>query len=189
MRAAPRRAAAAAPAPARTRAWSSSASSASRQLRDRVRRPASAAPDPTGLGGVVGVGADPLGQCGEQAGEQRVRGRVEPEPGRAGAQEVEVLGTAHGAPVDRLDVDQADLAQPLEVQAHGVGVDAEALGEVRADSAAVERASSSVHRVAGLVAERLQHRELVGRIALVHVLDGTRRRAYFQDVACIILTA
>ena len=109
----------------------SSASSALRQLRDRVRWPASRAPDPAGLGGVVGVGADPLGQRGEQAGEQRVRRRVEPEPGRTGAQEVEVLGPADGAAVDGLDVDQADLAQPLEVQAHGVGVDAEALGEVR----------------------------------------------------------
>ena len=36
------------------------------------------------------------------------------------------------APVDRFDVDQAGLAQAFEMQAHGVGVDAEPVGELGA---------------------------------------------------------
>ena len=114
------------------------------------------------VGGVGGVGADALGQRGEQPGEQRVRGRVEAEPGRAGGEEVEVLGPADGAAVDGLDVDEAGLAEALEVEAHGVGVQPEARRRGPGPTAAaVERASSSVHGVAGLVAEGLEHRELV----------------------------
>ena len=64
----------------------------------RLRRP-SARPISVGF---VAVGADPLGQRGEQPGEQRVARRVEPEPGRARRQRVDVLGPADGAAVDRL---------------------------------------------------------------------------------------
>ena len=143
------------------------------------------APDPTGGGGVVGIGADPLGHRREQAGEESVGGRVESEAGSAGAQEVEVLGPADRPAVDRLDVDQADLAQALQVQAHGVGVDAEALCQLRRRERGGGAGELLVHRVAGLVAERLEHRQLMLGFTPVHVLDGTRHRAYFQDVACI----
>src|SRR5205807_6529939 len=51
-------------------------------------------PRVAGVGGVVRIGADALGERGEQAGEQRVRGRVEPEPGRAVGEEVDVLRAA-----------------------------------------------------------------------------------------------
>ena len=71
-----------------------------------------------------------------------------------------MLGPADGAAVDGLDVDQARLAEALEVEAHGVGVEAEAVGELRAPTAgAVERRELPVHGEAGLVAERLEHRE------------------------------
>ena len=63
------------------------------------------------------------------------------------------------AAVHRLDVDQAGLAHALEVQAHGVGVEAEPLGELRRDERAVEPGELAYMRVAGLVAERLEHRE------------------------------
>ena len=96
-----------------------------------------------------------------------------------------MLGPPDRAAVHGLDVDQAGLAQPLEVQPHGVGVEAEALGEVLGRQRGGRAGQLPVHRVAGLVAEGLEHRELSLRIALVHELDGTRRRAYFQDVACI----
>ena len=88
------------------------------------------APRAAGVGGVIGVGADPLGQRGEQAGEQRVRGRVEAEARAPGGEEVEVLGAADGAAVDGLDLDQARLAQAVEVQPDGVGVEAEPIGEL-----------------------------------------------------------
>ncbi len=96
-----------------------------------------------------------------------------------------MLGPPHRPAVDRLDVDQADLAQPLEVEAHGVGVDAEALGEIRGRQRGGRAGQLLVHRVAGLVAQGLEDRELPFRIAPVHELDGTFRGAYFQDVACI----
>ena len=51
----------------------------SRQLRDPGAPAGLGAPDPAGLGRVGGVGAHPLGQRGEQPGEQRVGGRVEAE--------------------------------------------------------------------------------------------------------------
>ena len=119
------------------------------------------APDPTGGGGVVGVGADPLRHRREQPGQEGVGRRVEPEPGRARAQEVEVLRPAHGAAVDRLDVDQPRLAEPLEVEAHRVGVDPQALGEVGRRERGGRTRELLVHGVAGLVAQRLEHRELV----------------------------
>ena len=136
------------------------------------------APRVPGVGGVVGIGADALGQRGEQAGEQRVGRRVEPEPGRAGGEEVEVLRPPDRAAVDRLDVDQPGLAQPLEVQPDGVGVQAEAVGELLGRERRGRRGQLPVHRVTGLVAQCLQHRE-------VHqVLDRSRGRAYFQGVRC-----
>ena len=87
-------------------------------------------PGVAGVGGVVGIGADALGERGQQAGEQRVGRRVEAEAGRAGGEEVAVLRTTDGAAVDGLDVDQSDLAQAVEVQADGVRVQPEAVGEL-----------------------------------------------------------
>ena len=117
------------------------------------------------VGGVVGVGADPLGQRGEQPGEQRVGRRVEAE--RRARRRRGSRGAGAGRPCPRwigLDVDQAGFAQALEVEAHGVGVQAERVGEILARRAAsVERGQLAVHRVARLVAERLEHRELVHR--------------------------
>ena len=87
-------------------------------------------PRVAGVGGVVGIGADALGERGQQAGEQRVGRRVEPESGRAGGEEVAVLRTTDRAAMDGLDVDQSDLTQPVEVQPDGVRVQPEAVGEL-----------------------------------------------------------
>ena len=128
--------------------WVSSDSSASTQLRLRVRRPASLAPRRArSRSASAAVGTDALGQRGEQAGEQRVRGGSKPRPGAPAASEVDVLRPADGAAVHGLDVDEAGLAQALEVQAHGVGVQAEAVGELLgASRPRSSRASSSIHR-------------------------------------------
>ena len=53
-----------------------------------------------------------------------------------------MLGPPDGAPVHRLDVDEAGLPEPLEVEAHGVGVEPSRSARSWADRAAVERASS-----------------------------------------------
>ena len=87
-------------------------------------------PHPAGVGGIGGVGADALGERGQQPGEQGVRRRVEPEGGRARGEEVEVLGTPDRATAHRLDIDQARFAEPLEVEADGVRVEREPLGEI-----------------------------------------------------------
>src|SRR6266540_2667262 len=82
------------------------------------------------VGGVVGLGTDTLGERGQQPGEQCVRGRVEAEPGCPRCEEVEVLRATDGAAVHGLDVDEAGVPEPLEVEADRVGVDAERVGEV-----------------------------------------------------------
>ena len=170
---------------ARSPAWSSSASSAPRQLRARVRVPASV-PQTRPVAAASSASA-PIRSAmrREQPGEQGVGGRVEPEARCTGAEEIEVLGPPDGPAVDGLDVDQADLAQAFQVQTHGVGVDAESFRQLRRREGGGGAGELLVHRVAGLVAERLEHRQLMLRFTPVHALDGTRHRAYFQDVACI----
>ena len=127
----------------------------------------------------VASAPDGLGERGEQAGEEHVRGRVEPEAGRTGRERVAVLRTADGAAVDDLDVDEARVLQPLEVQPHGVGVQVERVGEVAGAARRGRSGQLPVERVAGLVAEGLQHLE-------VHALTVDAGRAYFQGRDCFI---
>jgi hypothetical protein len=119
----------------------------------------------TGVGGVVGVGTDALGHCGQEAGEQRVRGRVEAEAGCAVGQEVEVLRAPDRAAVHGLDVDEPGFAQALEVQAYGVGVEVEPVGEVVRGERPGGGGDRPVELEARLVAERLEDRQLVHEMA------------------------
>ncbi len=119
-------------------------------------------PDPAGVGSVGGVGTDALRERGEQPGEQRVGRRVEPQRRRAGGEEIEVLRTSDRAASHRLDVDEAGLTEPLEVQSHRVGVEPEPLGKILRRERRGRACELPVHREAGLVAERLQNGELVG---------------------------
>ncbi len=96
-----------------------------------------------------------------------------------------MLRTTHRPTVDRLDVDEAHLAEAIQVEAHGVGVDPERFGEVVGRQRGRRAGQLFVHRVPGLVTQGLEDRQLLRRFALVHGLDGTRPRAYFQDVACV----
>ena len=126
----------------------------------RLRLPASTSPGPTGRRGGLGVRAHLLGHRREQPGEQRVRRRVETQAGRTGRQRVEVLGPADGAAVDRLDVDQAGVTQPLQVQPDGVGVQAECVGEVLGGERRGRGGQFAVHREARLIAQGLEDLEL-----------------------------
>jgi hypothetical protein len=72
-----------------------------------------------------------------------------------------VLGPSDRAAVDGLDIDEAGIAQPVEVQAHRVGVQPEAVGEILGRHGRCRPGEFLVHGVAGLVAQRLEHRELV----------------------------
>ncbi len=81
-------------------------------------------------GGVGRVGTDPFGQHGQHPSQKCVARRVETEAGRARRQGVDVLGPADRAAVHGLDVDEAGFAQALEVEPDGVGVQAEAFGEL-----------------------------------------------------------
>ena len=87
-------------------------------------------------------------------------GGSKPRPGRTGGERVEVLGPTDRAAVDRLDVDQARLPQPLEVQADGVGVQAERIGEVLGGERRGRGGQLAVHREARLVAQGLEDLEL-----------------------------
>jgi hypothetical protein len=102
-----------------------------------------------------------LRERGEEAGEQGMGRRVEAEPGGAGGEEVEVLRAADGAAVHRFDVDQSGIAEAVEVEPHGVRVQPEAVGEVLGGHRRGGPGELLVHGVAGLVAQRLEHGELI----------------------------
>ena len=116
------------------------------------------APDP---GGVGGFGTHVLRQRCEQPGEQRVRRGVEAEPGSAGGKEIEVLGPTDSAAVHRLDVDETSIVEPVEVEPHGVRVQSEAVGKVLCRHGRGRPGELLVHGVAGLVAQCLEHRQLI----------------------------
>ena len=65
----------------------------------------------------------------------------------------------------RRDVEQADLAHPVEVGAHGVGVQAQQLGDLGRDQRSRRAGQLQVDGVAGVVPEHPQH-----------VAAGQRRR-------------
>ena len=113
-------------------------------------------------------------------GEQRVAGRVETETGRARRQRVDVLGPADGAPVHGLDVDEAGFAQPLEVQPHGVGVQAEAVGELGRGERGGGARELLIHGESRLVAEGFQDRQQV------HFLDGTWQSGIFSRSSLVL---
>jgi ATP-binding protein involved in chromosome partitioning len=133
------------------------------------------------IGGVFGIGADALREGGEQCGEQRVRRRIESHARSTVGEEVEVLGTADGATVGGLDVDDADVAQALEVEAHGVGVDPEPIGEILSRQGPGGGGELPVDGVTRLVGKRLENRQL-------HDVDVSQAEAYFQDRYCFLGT-
>ena len=85
-----------------------------------------------------------------------------------------MLRTADGAPVHGLDVDESGLAQPFEVQAHRVGVQAQPLGQFGRRQRPGRARELLIHREAGLVAECFQDRQQV------HSLDGTGNSGIFS---------
>jgi hypothetical protein len=101
-------------------------------------------------------------------------GWVEAEAGRPGGEEIQMLGPPDGSSMHRLGVDEARLAEPLEVQSHGVGVDAEAIGELGGRQRGRRQRPLPIHGVAGLIGERLEDPEIQ------HRLDRTLDWAYFQ---------
>ena len=71
-----------------------------------------------------------------------------------------MLGAPDGAPVDRLDVHQAGLAEPFEVEADRVRVQAERVGEFLGRQGRGRGGQLAVHRVARLVAQGLEDLEV-----------------------------
>ena len=138
-------------------------------------------PGVTGVGRILGIGADSLGQRCEQAGKQRVRRRIEAETWRSGGKEVEVLGASDGSAMHSLDIDEIDVAQALEMQPYGVGVDAEAVGKVLCRQRRSRCRKLSIDRESSVVGECLEHRRIHHPS---HRNDGTRQAAYFQDRYC-----
>ena len=132
-----------------------------------------------GIGGVLGVGTDPLGERGEQRGEQGMGRRIEADTRSPVGQEVEVLRTPDRAAVDGFDVDDADLAQAFEMEAHGVGVDAQLIGEILCRQRPGRGRQLAVDGVTGLVGQRLEDRQL-------HDVDVSQVAAYFQDRYCFL---
>ncbi len=120
-----------------------------------------AAPRPAGLLGVGGVGAEPLGHRGEEAGEDGVGRRIEVEARCPAGERVDVLRAPDGATVHRLHVDEARLAHALEVHAHRVRVEPEALGQLGGAKGPGRAGQLAIQQIARLVTERLEHRETV----------------------------
>ena len=129
---------------------------------------------------VVGVGADPLGERGEEAGEQRVAGRVETETGRARCEGIDVLGTPDRAAVHGLDLDEAGFAQSLEVETHRVGVDAETVGQLARRQRGGRAGELLVHRKTRFIAQRFQDRQQV------HCLDGSGEPGIFSRAPLVL---
>ena len=75
-------------------------------------------------------------------GEHRHGRRFEAERRRLGGERVAVLRAADLAAAVGRDVEQADLAHPVEVRAHRVGVQAQRLGDLRRAQRTRRRASS-----------------------------------------------
>ena len=129
-----------------------------------ARRPGASpgfgSPDEAGVGGVVGVGPQPLGHRREQPGEQRVGRRVEPEPGCTRCEEVAVLRSSDRPAVDGFGLDEPGVAEALEVQADGVRVQAERIGEFLGRQGRRGGGQLPVHRVPGLVAQGLEDLEI-----------------------------
>ena len=73
-----------------------------------------------------------------------------------------MLGPAELAPRLGLDVDEADVAHPLEMWAHGVGVEPQRVGDVGGRERAGRPRQLEIDRVARVVAERLEHVEVPG---------------------------
>jgi hypothetical protein len=107
------------------------------------------------------AGPDPLGQRAEQTGQHGVGIGVVAHGRRTGREEVEVLRATDGAAVHGFDVDEARLAEPVEVEPDGVGVDAERLGKILRRQSRGRPGELLIHGVPGLVAQRLEHCELV----------------------------
>ena len=115
-------------------------------------------------------------QLQEHPRQHRERRRLEPE------RRARRRRASRGAAGDRrrrgprCDLEQADVAHALEVGPHGVGVQAERLGDVGGRQRERRTGQLEVDRVAGVVAERLQHVEATGRADISHTerLHGRR---------------
>ena len=84
-------------------------------------------------------------------------GGSSPSDGRVGCQRVAVLRPPDLTAGVGGDLEQPDLAHPVEVRAHGVRVEAEPLGDLRRDERARRAGQLQVDGVAGVVAQHPQH--------------------------------
>ena len=138
------------------------------------------APFTPDAGGVGRLRADVLGERSEQTGEQRVGRRVEAEARRSRGEEVQMLRASDGPAVYRFHVDQAGVPQAIQVEADRVGMKAEAIGEILCRHRCGRARQLFVHGVPGLVAQRLEHCELV------HDLTVAARGHIFKTEAVFI---
>ena len=96
-----------------------------------------------------------------QHGEHRAaRGRA---TGASGAREYRCLRPAHGATGVGTGLEQADVAHPLEVGPHRVGVQVQEVGHLRRGQGPGRTGQFQVDRVPRVVAQRLQQVEAVLR--------------------------
>ena len=112
-----------------------------------------------GLDGVGGRHVGAGGQAEEHPGQHGERRRLEAEGRGIGGERVAVLRTADGALGVGDHVEEAHLAHPIEVRAHGVGVEPERVGDLGGGQRGGRAGELEVDRVAGVVAERLQQLE------------------------------
>ena len=167
-------------APARTRAGRARDSSASRHSSGSACGAPPRAPSSARAGRIGGLGADVLGQS-RRAGRRAVRAQAGrsrgPERPRRGNTGAGAARRCRGAPARRRRGRRRAGARGAGAPCWGAGRGGRR-GPGR-DSGRGGAGQLLVHRVAGLVAQRLQHLELI------HRLDRSGRRAYFQDRSCI----
>ena len=112
------------------------------------------------LGGVVGVAVEPLCHVQHHPGQHRHRRWFEAERRCIGGDRVAVLRPTDVAATPDGDIEQADVAHPLEVWADRVRVELERLGDVGGGQRPRRPGEFEVDRVARVVTQRLQQIEL-----------------------------
>lgn len=105
---------------------------------------------------IVGSAVEVGNEIEHHAGKQRRRRRFQPEGGSTDGQGIPMLGPPDLTPGIGGDVEQTDLAHPVEVGAHGVGMEPEGVGDVGRDHGLRGARQLEIDRVSGVVTEHAQ---------------------------------
>ena len=117
---------------------------------------------PADILGITATGTEAISQAQNHPCQHRHGRWLETERRRTRRHRVPMLRPPELAPRVGLDVDEADVAHPLEVRTHGVGVEAQRVGDIGGGERSRRARQLEVDRVPRVVAERLEDIEMSG---------------------------